>query len=194
MRESLHADLEDFSETALPGFSSVDSMFDVEPDFERLLAEDMGADVRSTDSREPDEAAGRRGSNAPRISEDEGGHDLSIDAAYAAVIELEASDSDDLTVDVTQAKIEETASDELDDLIADLSAARITPADRAYPAPDLDSPIDNVATVTLANIYAEQKQYQDAARVYARLADLRPDDRDEFLRRASEMRARADGD
>ena len=108
--------------------------------------------------------------------------DIGADAA----VSFGGVKSDDLTVS------HDPVSDDLDGLIAELEDARIKPSDRAFPTPDLDSPIENVATETLARIFAEQKQFDEAARVYDRLADLRPDHRDEFLQRAVEMRERAD--
>lgn len=121
-------------------------------------------------------------------------HDLTADVAAEVDRVADAGaagspgqvQSDDLTVS------HDPVSDDLDGLIAELEDARIKPSDRAFPTPDLDSPIENVATETLARIFAEQKQFDEAARVYDRLADLRPDHRDEFLQRAVEMRERAD--
>ena len=51
----------------------------------------------------------------------------------------------------------------------------------------------DVATETMAHLYAQQGLYEEAADVYSRLLERRPDDED-LRRRLEEMNARADGD
>ena len=79
---------------------------------------------------------------------------------------------------------------ELDRLIDELQAARIVPRPDldAMPAPDLSSDIEDVVSETLARIYATQKQFGEAARVYDRLAIENPDRAGEFEDKAAEMR------
>ncbi len=79
---------------------------------------------------------------------------------------------------------------ELDRLIGELESARIVPSPDpdAVPAPDLSSDIEDVVSETLARIYATQKQFGEAARVYERLALENPDRAEEFRSKASEMR------
>ena len=85
-------------------------------------------------------------------------------------------------------------ADELDALIAQLEhAPRIKP-DPAFsgPAVSLDTPeVDDLASETLAKIYAAQHQYVEAAVVYEQLAAKRPADAADLLRRAAELRDRA---
>jgi tetratricopeptide (TPR) repeat protein len=138
-----HESVETITTADLPGFGSVDSMFDVEPEFEQRVADDLR----------------RETGDAP----------------------------DDLTTDAPP----EPEADELDLLIAGLSDARIRPSDVSYPAPDLESRIEDIASETLARIYADQHQFEEAARVYQRLAETRPEDRERFLERAAVMIERA---
>ena len=84
---------------------------------------------------------------------------------------------------------------ELDRLIGELSSARIVPApDLEAIAPiEMDDEIDDVVSETLALIYATQRQFGEAARVYTRLAQQQPDRSDEFLRKAEDLRQRSTG-
>lgn len=81
---------------------------------------------------------------------------------------------------------------ELDRLIDELETARIVPRPDldAVPEPDLTTDIEDVVSETLARIYATQKQYGEAARVYDRLALENPDRAGEFADKAAEMRRR----
>ena len=84
-------------------------------------------------------------------------------------------------------------ADDLDALIESLETApRITP-DPAFeaPLPDLDRPVDDLASETLAKIYAAQHQYVEAAVVYERLAARTPEQAEALLARAAEMRRHA---
>lgn len=83
--------------------------------------------------------------------------------------------------------------DDLDRLIAELESARITPDPdvNAFPTPDLEDDVDDMVSETLARIYAAQRQFDEAARVYELLAAQHPDRAKEFFALASEMRSRA---
>lgn len=87
-----------------------------------------------------------------------------------------------------------SVSDELDTLIS-----RLEDAPRIRPSPTYDGPmvsindaaVDELASETLAQIYAAQDQYSEAADVYERLAVQQPDRADTFLQHAAKMRQRA---
>ena len=83
--------------------------------------------------------------------------------------------------------------EDLDRLINELESARIVPRPDIgeVTSPELEDDIEDVVSETLARIYASQGQYDEAARVYELLAGQHPEDSDEFLKKASEMRARA---
>jgi len=87
-----------------------------------------------------------------------------------------------------------TQFEDLDRLIEELESARITPIPdfERIPTPDLEDDIDDVVSETLAHIYASQKNYDEAARVYDLLATQHPDRASEFRQKASENRARVD--
>lgn len=84
-------------------------------------------------------------------------------------------------------------ADELDALISQLEdAPRIRP-DPTYSGPtvSLDTPdVDDLASETLAKIYAAQHQYVEAAIIYEKLAARQPEEADDLLRRAAELRQR----
>ena len=81
-------------------------------------------------------------------------------------------------------------ADELDALIRDLeNAPRITPdPEFSAPAASFDDDDDDMASETLAQIYAAQHQYAEAAAVYERLALARPAEAEAMLAHAAEMR------
>lgn len=83
--------------------------------------------------------------------------------------------------------------DDLDRLIEELESARITPDPdiSSIPAPEMEDEADDVVSETLARIYAAQRQFDEAARVYELLAAQQPDRAKEFFALASEMRSRA---
>ena len=85
-------------------------------------------------------------------------------------------------------------ADDLDDLISQLDAApRITP-DPSFEGPAVsfdDRGTEDVASETLAKIYAAQRQYAEAALVYERLAARTPDRADALLERAAALRQKA---
>ncbi len=82
---------------------------------------------------------------------------------------------------------------ELDDLINELESARIVPKPEheVVEAPVLEADIDDMVSETLARIYEGQKQFDEAARVYEKLAVIQPDRAEDFEQRANELRARA---
>lgn len=84
--------------------------------------------------------------------------------------------------------------EDLDHLIEELEDARIVPDPDVDVLPDdeLRDDIDDVVSETLARIYANQNYFAEAADVYEKLAVQKPDRRDEFLKRAEEMRGRAE--
>ncbi len=86
-----------------------------------------------------------------------------------------------------------SVADELDSLIAQLEdAPRIRP-DPEFNGPEVsfgDEDVEEVASETLAKIYAAQHQYVQAALIYEKLAARQPDQAEEMLRRAAEMRER----
>jgi hypothetical protein len=86
--------------------------------------------------------------------------------------------------------------DDLDTLIRQIEdAPRIRPdphfiaSDDAAPEPVRDD--EDVVSETLALIYAAQQQFEEAATVYEKLAEQRPDQAESFAGRAAEMRERA---
>lgn len=82
---------------------------------------------------------------------------------------------------------------ELDDLIQELESARIVPKPEheIVEAPVLEADIDDMVSETLARIYEGQKQYDEAARVYEKLATMQPEKAEDFEQRASELRSRS---
>lgn len=84
-------------------------------------------------------------------------------------------------------------ADELDALIAQLEdAPRIKP-DPEFSGPEVtfdEDDVDEMASETLAKIYAAQHQYVQAALIYEKLAVRQPENADDLLRRAAEMRER----
>ena len=89
------------------------------------------------------------------------------------------------------AEPEQHAFTDIDSLIASLESARIVPRPDAasFPVPDLDDDIDDVASETLAAIYASQHRYKEAARVYDVLAERRPEQAAAFREKASRLRS-----
>jgi tetratricopeptide (TPR) repeat protein len=83
--------------------------------------------------------------------------------------------------------------EDLDRLIEELESARIVPDPEPHtiPPPDLENEIDDMVSETLAKIYASQNQYEEAARVYEKLAARQPERATEFLHLATEMRRKA---
>lgn len=89
-----------------------------------------------------------------------------------------------------------SVADELDSLIASLEhAPRIRP-DPAFNGPPIGrttADVDEMASETLAKIYAAQHQYVEAALVYEKLAAREPDRAAAMLEQAAEMRRRRAG-
>ncbi len=97
---------------------------------------------------------------------------------------------------------DEGDTDDLDHLINELQSARIEPepdaeAEAPPPEPDVggeveDDDTEDIVSETLARIHEGQGDYQEAARIYATLADQEPDRAKEFQEKAAEMREKAD--
>ena len=83
--------------------------------------------------------------------------------------------------------------DDLDRLIEELETARIVsnPDIDDIPAEDLQDEIEDVVSETLAKIYAAQRYFDEAGRVYEKLAVQNSDRSEEFGKKAVEMRRRA---
>ena len=99
---------------------------------------------------------------------------------------------------------DEGETDDLDHLIDELQSARIEPepdAETDAPPPDADETDaertddedDDIVSETLARIHEGQGDYEEAARIYATLAEQEPDRADEFQEKAAEMREQAGG-
>lgn len=82
---------------------------------------------------------------------------------------------------------------ELDELIKELETARIVPDPDVKPidAGRLVPDVEDVVSETLAKIYANQKFYEEAARVYEKLAVQQKDRKEEFIQKATDIRQRA---
>ncbi len=85
--------------------------------------------------------------------------------------------------------------DNLDRLIAQLEGARIMPKPdfEDHAPPDLDDDIDDMVSVTLARIFAAQEEFEEAARVFDKLAIQDPENAEDFRQQAREMRSRING-
>ena len=59
--------------------------------------------------------------------------------------------------------------------------------------PDLDDDIDDMVSVTLARIFAAQEEFEEAARVFDKLAIQDPENAEDFRQQAREMRSRING-
>lgn len=121
---------------------------------------------------------------------------------------LDPSSSSDASTPTPEEQVEqledEGDTDDLDHLIDELQSARIEPepnAETDAPPPDsADAEADpaedegeDIVSETLARIHEGQGDYQEAARIYATLAEQEPDRADEFREKAAEMREKADG-
>jgi tetratricopeptide (TPR) repeat protein len=83
--------------------------------------------------------------------------------------------------------------EELDNLIQELESARIVPKPEheSIESPVLETDIEDMVSETLARIFEGQKQFDEAARVYDRLATLQPERAEDYNQKASDLRARA---
>lgn len=121
--------------------------------------------------------------------------EAAVDAWPADVTSDEASDVGGLDADNPAAppSVASSVADELDSLIASLEQApRIRP-DPAFDGPPVGrtaADVDEMASETLARIYAAQHQYVEAALVYEKLAAREPDRAAAMLEQAAEMRRR----
>jgi len=129
--------------------------------------------------RQADEEA-RRGGARPDLATAASGPDSSEDDAPPSPEE----------------RVDQLADDDtnLDRLIDKLQSAEIEPDPDAEtaPPPDLDDDIDDLVSETLARIHEGQNQYQKAAQIYVKLASQEPDRAREHLKKAVEMRKRAE--
>ncbi len=84
---------------------------------------------------------------------------------------------------------------DLDRLIAELESARIEPRPDLdeIPPPELEDDVDDLVSETLALIYAAQQQYEEAARVYEKLAEQHPEKAAHYRAQAAKMREKAAG-
>ena len=101
----------------------------------------------------------------------------------------------DLIPSVTDKDLQLAPDEELDDLISELETARIVPRldQEVIENPLIDSNVEDVASETLALIYAGQQQFDAAANVYERLALLEPEKADHYEMLANQMRDRKTG-
>jgi len=111
--------------------------------------------------------------------------------------ELEAALRSIITPDESQSSEPEEDLEELSDLqrlLDELRSSRPSVVEEidSMSTPDLENDIDGMVSETLARIYASQKQYEEAVKVYMQLAELYPEEADRFFRAADEMRALAD--
>ena len=81
--------------------------------------------------------------------------------------------------------------EELDHLIQELETARIVPKPdhESIDPPELEQDIEDMVSETLARILEGQKQYEEAASMFDKLALIHPDRSEEFNTKASELRA-----
>jgi tetratricopeptide (TPR) repeat protein len=86
-----------------------------------------------------------------------------------------------------------TAIDDLDVLIRELESARIVPNPQPLTAAplELDDEGEDLVSETLARIYAAQRQFDEAARVFEILAAQQPERAQEYRRMATQMREKA---
>lgn len=93
---------------------------------------------------------------------------------------------------IQQFEAEEEDSD-LDHLIDELESARIEPEPNPedVPEPDLEDDVEDVVSETLAEIHVSQGDYEEAARIYSKLASQEPDQAEEYRQKAAEMRKKA---
>ncbi len=84
---------------------------------------------------------------------------------------------------------------DLDRLIAELESARIEPRPDLddIPPPELEDNVDDLVSETLALIYAAQQQFEEAARVYEKLALQHPEKAAHYREQAAKMREKAAG-
>ena len=94
---------------------------------------------------------------------------------------------------------EDDVTGNLDRLIRELESARIDPRPDPdeeddfddLPEPDLDDDIDDLVSETLARIYAAQEKYEEAARIYVKLASQEPTQARHHLENAAAMQEKA---
>lgn len=111
-------------------------------------------------------------------------------AAHAAQAKSESSAASAL-------ETTRSAPDDLDleRLIVELESARIEPRPDLddIPPPDLEDDVDDLVSETLALIYASQQQFEEAARVYEKLALQHPEKAMHYREQAAKMRNKAGG-
>ena len=140
-------------------------------------------------------------SEDPAILDSAASHEgAATDLSDQTTVDQEANEWDDRSARQAEVENDEDApgslSDELDSLIQQLEdAPRIRP-DPSFEVPEVeidDEVEEDMVSETLARIYAAQKQYAEAAIVYEKLAQQKPEEAIEHLQRAAEMRAQGRG-
>lgn len=170
-----------------------------EEDSDETTSEAGEATPEAQDTRsiyeEIDELIGRPGDEPPPKDRLDEPPDLDITVFDPAEdeLELEGWDEFDPVPEAENHPPLAAPVDDLDRLIEELESARIVPNPDLDDVPEieLDDEIDDMVSETLARIYASQKQYHEAARVYDQLARQQPDQAEHFRQQAAEMRALA---
>ena len=122
--------------------------------------------------------------------------EVEVDTAQQDMDEAAVYDEGEQTDEPAPQTENPPAFEDLDSLIDQLEDARIVPDPDVGPMPEdeLDDEIEDVVSETLAQIYANQKYFEEAARVYEKLALQQPERRGEFLSRAEDIRKGEDAE
>lgn len=161
------------------------------PDEPRPSSADWDTEAPSILPPEPaSEASDEAG---PTDAREQGGWDVLSEVAVPTPPPGLHAEPDVIAPEAAAAAPPPDDADDLDALITQLEdAPRIRP-DPDYLGPEerLDAgDVDDMASETLAKIYAAQHQYAEAALVYEKMAARQPDRADALLERAAELRQR----